>query len=82
MCIRDRSSLGRKSVDGNITIPADYKAIGVWLKALFVAPTTSGSAAPYTHKFKISDNQPSFLVEKDVYKRQALLSRSAQTVIT
>lgn len=59
-----QSSLGRKSVDGNITIPADYKAIGVWLKALFGAPTTSGSAVPYTHKFKISDNQPSFLVEK------------------
>lgn len=59
-----QSSLGRKSVDGNITIPADYRAIGVWLKAMFGAPTNSGSAAPYTHKFKIGDSQPSFLVEK------------------
>nr|DAT59738.1 MAG TPA: Tail tube protein [Caudoviricetes sp.]DAX98278.1 MAG TPA: Tail tube protein [Caudoviricetes sp.] len=59
-----QSSLGRKSVDGNITIPADYRAIGAWLKALFGNPVNAGTAAPYTHKYKIGDTQPSFLVEK------------------
>lgn len=50
-----QSSLGRKSVDGNITIPADYRAIGAWLKALFGNPVNAGTAAPYTHKYKIGD---------------------------
>lgn len=59
-----QSSLGRKSVDGSIVVPADYRAIGAWLKALFGDPTTSGSAAPYTHIYKVTDNQPSFLLEK------------------
>lgn len=59
-----KSGLGRKSVDGAVTIPADYRAYGAWLKAQFGSPETSGSAAPYTHIFKVTDNQPSFVVEK------------------
>lgn len=59
-----QSSLGRKSVDGNIVIPADYRAMGAWLKALFGPPTNTGTVAPFTHKYKIGDTQPSFLVEK------------------
>lgn len=59
-----KSGLGRKSVDGAITIPADYRAIGAWLKAQFGNPATTGTKAPYTHVFKVTDNQPSFVVEK------------------
>ena len=59
-----QSGLGRKSVDGNIVIPADYRAIGAWLKAMFGSPTTSGNASPYTHVYKVADDQPPFLLEK------------------
>lgn len=41
------------TADGDVTIPIDARFLGVWLKALFGAPTTTdtGGSAPYTHEF-------------------------------
>lgn len=39
------------NVEGDITIPLDPRFLGIWLKALFGAPTTTGASAPYTHTF-------------------------------
>lgn len=37
--------------EGDIVIPLDARFLGVWLKALFGEPTTTGASAPYTHTF-------------------------------
>lgn len=39
------------SNDGDIVVPVDQAAIGFWLRAMFGAPSTSGSG-PYTHVFQ------------------------------
>ena len=38
------------TADGDVVIPVDEHAIGMWLKAAFGAPTTTGED-PYTHEF-------------------------------
>ena len=43
----DRDAL---TVDGDFTAPLEAESIGVWLKLLLGAPTTTG-AGPYTHEF-------------------------------
>ena len=49
---------------GDYVVPADLKAIGWYLRAMFGAPTTTGSGT-YTHVFKLAGNtQPSFLIER------------------
>jgi hypothetical protein len=58
------SALGRISEEGTVTVPADYRAIGYWLRAQFGAPTTTGTAAPYSHAFKVVDDQPSLIIDK------------------
>ena len=52
------------TVDGDVVIPMDASSIGLWLKAAFGAPKTTGTEAPYTHEFR-SGNWvlPSFSVE-------------------
>ena len=53
-----RSDAGRKSVRGGMSgVPAYTDAMGHLLRALLGAPTTTGSAAPYTHTFK-ADTAP------------------------
>ena len=53
------------SVDGDIVVPLDYKAIGFWLKAIFGDPTTTDNLdGTFTHVFKISDFQPSLIIER------------------
>lgn len=54
---------GNTSVQGQAVVPVDLIAFGWWLKAMFGAPTTSGTTT-YTHVFKIGDTQPSMVVEK------------------
>ncbi len=55
---------GDKVINGDLTGPLDLLAIGHILKAIFGVPTTTGSASPYTHTFKIGNTTPSFLIEK------------------
>ena len=51
------------NVDGDITVPVDAGNFGLWLKALFGAPVTSGSD-PYTHVFKTGSwSLPSLALE-------------------
>lgn len=38
--------------DGDIVVPVDTDAIGFWLKGLFGAPTTTGSAGAFVHSFQ------------------------------
>ncbi|MDR5654234.1 phage tail tube protein [Ruixingdingia sedimenti] len=41
------------TADGDIVMPIDAAAFGVWLKAAFGAPVTTGTApGPYTHTFQ------------------------------
>ncbi|MDD3183582.1 MAG: phage tail tube protein [Alphaproteobacteria bacterium] len=40
------------NVDGDVVVPVDLRYIGYWLRALFGAPTTTGTEAPYVHTFK------------------------------
>lgn len=40
------------TADGNVVVPMDTRFLGIWLKALFGEPTTTGAAAPYTHEFR------------------------------
>ncbi|MFQ6552952.1 phage tail tube protein [Aestuariibius insulae] len=40
------------SLDGDIVIPMDTQSFGLWLKATFGEPATTGSGAPYTHTFE------------------------------
>jgi len=39
------------TVDGDVVVPIDAEAFGLWLKAAFGAPITSG-AGPWTHEFR------------------------------
>ena len=55
--------VGNNQVNGSAVIPVDVLAMGYWLKAMFGAPTTSGSG-PYTHTFKLGTTQPSLVLEK------------------
>jgi hypothetical protein len=40
------------TADGNVVVPIDAQGFGVWLKAAFGPPLTTGTAAPYTHEFR------------------------------
>lgn len=48
--------------DGQIGIPMDLRGLGVWLKGLFGAPTTTGTD-PYTHVFVSGGSIPSLSLE-------------------
>lgn len=38
------------TTDGNVVVPMDLRFLGIWLKALFDEPTTTGTG-PYLHEF-------------------------------
>ena len=40
------------NVDGDMAIPIDFRNIGVWLRAIFGAPTTTNEETVYTHTFE------------------------------
>ena len=41
------------TADGNVVVPIDAQGFGVWLKAAFGDPTTTGTApGPFTHEFQ------------------------------
>lgn len=52
------------TVDGDVVIPIDARYLGIWLKALFGAPTTTGASAPYSHEFRSGGwSLPSLAIE-------------------
>ena len=63
---RDPAEPAKGNIDltGTVVVPVDEVAIGYWLKAMFGAPATSGSADPYMHVFKTGDTQPSLVLEQ------------------
>lgn len=54
---------GNLDIGGDINIPIDSTMMSYWLKAMFGAPTTTGTD-PYTHEYKIGDDMPSFTFEE------------------
>lgn len=55
------------TVDGEITVPVDNEAFGVWLKAAFGAPTTTNDSGTYTHVFESGAwSLPSLACEKQM----------------
>ena len=51
------------TADGDVSVPIDVAAFGMWLKAAFGDPVTTG-AGPYTHVFTSGSwDLPSFAVE-------------------
>ena len=52
------------STNGDLVVPIDARFLGVWLKALFGAPTTTGATAPYSHEFASGNwSLPSMAIE-------------------
>ncbi len=61
---KDEPAIGNIDVSGSIVVPIDQIGIGYWLRAMFGSPATTGSADPYTHVFKVTDSQPSLVLEQ------------------
>lgn len=55
---------GNVSVEGDLVIPVDYNCFGYLLAAAFNNPTTVAGTGNYVHTYKITNNQPSFILEK------------------
>ena len=52
------------NVDGDMAVPVDVRNIGVWLKAIFGAPTTTETDGVYTHAFESGKTSiPSYSLE-------------------
>ncbi|QDC11278.1 hypothetical protein FHY55_19465 [Oceanicola sp. D3] len=52
------------NAEGSLVVPMDTESFGVWLKATFGAPTTTG-AGPYTHTFATGNwSLPSLSLER------------------
>lgn len=56
--------VGNVDVSGSLVVPLDQVGTGFWLRSMFGNPTTTGSSAPYTHVFKVTDSQPSLVLEQ------------------
>jgi len=39
------------TADGDVVVPIDQRFLGIWLKALFGSPTTTGTTGDYSHEF-------------------------------
>ncbi|SEP36761.1 phage tail tube protein [Propionispora vibrioides] len=61
---KEQPAIGNIDVSGSITLPVDQIGIGYWLAAMFGSPATTGSGDPYTHVFKVTDGQPSLVLEQ------------------
>lgn len=52
------------TADGDVVVPIDARFLGVWLKLIFGAPTTTGASEPYSHEFVSGSwNLPSCAIE-------------------
>ena len=52
------------TADGDVVVPIDPRFLGIWLKALFGEPVTTGVASPYSHEFQSgSYDLPSMAIE-------------------
>lgn len=54
---------GNVDVTASLVVPVDYTAFWYWLKLMFGDPTTTG-AGPYVHVFKVGDDMPSAVNER------------------
>jgi len=61
---KEQPTIGNIDVSGSVVVPIDQVGSGFWLAAMFGSPTTTGSGDPYTHVFKVTDNQPSLVLEQ------------------
>lgn len=61
---KEQPAIGNIDVSGSITLPVDQIGIGYWLAAMFGSPATTGSGDLYTHVFKVTDGQPSLVLEQ------------------
>lgn len=58
--------LGELSVEGDVEVPVNHDGFGHWLRLLFGAPATTGTAPNYTHVFTSgADSLPSNTVVLD-----------------
>ncbi|WP_312516273.1 phage tail tube protein [Anaerospora sp.] len=56
--------IGNVDVSGSLVVPLDQVGTGYWLRSMFGNPVTTGASAPYTHVFKVTDSQPSLVLEQ------------------
>lgn len=56
--------IGNVDVSGSLVVPLDQVGTGYWLRSMFGNPVTTGSSVPYTHVFKVTDSQPSLVLEQ------------------
>lgn len=57
-------SQGNVDINNSLQIPVDVRAVGIWLKGAFGAPTTTGTTPNYTHTFSVSSgNLPDLALE-------------------
>jgi hypothetical protein len=61
---KEQPAVGNIDVSGSVVVPIDQIGSGFWLRAMFGIPTTTGSGDPYTHVFKVTDSQPSLVLEQ------------------
>lgn len=53
------------SADGDVTVPIDSRFLGIWLKALFGQPTTTGTGAARVHEYRSGQyGLPSMAIEQ------------------
>jgi len=61
---KEQPAIGNVDVSGSLVVPLDQIGTGYWLRSMFGSPVTTGSGDPYTHVFKVTDSQPSLVLEQ------------------
>lgn len=61
---KEQPAIGNVDVSGSLVVPLDQLGTGFWLRSMFGSPVTTGTGDPYTHIFKVTDSQPSLVLEQ------------------